>query len=822
MVTRAQLIRLGILRGGGGSGPPVDIVVNLPTTGQTQIPLAGLAAIPAGNTVTVTHGADSRIKLRLGAPTSVPSTPLPELAPGPGWNGLETDADSSPTDPSDSAAGKATAHFLSIERPCITGDFVLIIEAHHVDGIDHVKATINGGVEAISKRRTCHEVALPRGRIVRVWGYAFLIKHSAFSQDGWVNIRAEARPKNPLAAAKVIGPYILRRKTGAPWDAEIEIDPALPANGDIRQPTLRGALDRIAANASWQHVRVWTSAAVTHDLNTYRSGASSLLFTTPNNRKGRFVVEATGAGRLDIVCTHTSYVNMIANSQNVVLGKGVKIDVRRIGGCPNSPIMFHGCEIFNSDGYYEVDPVSLQPRQAPPINGVATHSLLDVYWHDQFMGPKLQARYLFNEIERIAEDAFSFPNNAVNYCCYGNELRQHSANFVRSLVDAILLVGPSGATVTSKGKLGVGDTSAVPANPNTRRLILKVGGSEIGTVRMSAESGYLLYTVDDVVAHINATYGSAGWSATATNPHYLARYLGGLLVDADDDGAYTNVPCDGAGVNVGQALAVHGDGWQAAKASNCKNVLFARNRSRSSHDIQWTFQDFDASTGPRDFLIANNACDDNRLGGSAQSQKSGHAYHASDLLNTWSHQNWLLNGEPNGNRYLPDAKCAHIGNLFARVSVTAIPEQVDVMRLEKNYIMGGPPPGAGSGVSGNVMGSGVAIILPSIASGDFTPAGDLADGTRSIMLPDGLMPYDIDGNPRATLTTPGAVENRAPVLTGKSFKLSIEWLREMGLLALTNAATPGTGLGLVTITGRNGPDETGDVVTLSASFNIVA
>jgi len=823
MATLAQLARLGMWRASVEEVmPPTDIVVVLPTTGQATVPLTTLAAIPAGNLVTVSHGADARIKLRLGEPITVPSTPLPELAPGPGWSGLESDADSSPVDPDDTDAGKATAHILSIERPCITSDFVFIVEAHHVDGIAQVKAMINGGVEAISKRRTCHEVTLPRGRVVRVWGYAFLVKHSAFSQDGWVNIRVEATPKNPLAASKVIGPYLLRRKSGSPWDAEIEIDPALPANGNVRQPTLRGALDRIAANASWQHVRVWAGANVTHDLNTYRVGSGSNLFASGVTRKGRFVVEATGSGRIDLVCTHTSYVNMYGNSQNLVLGKGVKIDVRRIGGCPSS-LMFHGCEIFNSDGYYEVNPDTLQPRLSSPINGVATHSLLDVYWHDQFLGPKLQARYLFNEVERIAEDAFTFPNNAVNYCCYGNELRQHSANLVRSLVNAMLLVGPAGSTVTSQGRLGNGDTSAVPNNSFTRRLVLKDGsGSVVATVRMSAEAGYLNYTVADVVAYINSTLGPSGWSATATNPHYLARYLGGLLVDDTDDGAYTNVPCDGAGVNVGQSLAVHGDGWQGGTATNCRNVLFVRNRSRDSHDIQWEFQDFNATTGARDFLSANNACDDNRLGGAASSQKSGHAYHASDILNTWSHQNWLLNGQANGNRYLPDAKCLHIGNLFARASITspAIPEQVDVMRFESNYLMGGSPPPPGVGVSGNAMGSGVATILPNIGTGDFTPAGDLADGTRSILLPEGLMPYDIDGNPRATLTTPGAVENRAPVLTGKSFQLSIEWLRSMGLAALTSSAAPGTGLGSVIISGKNGPDETGDLVTVSVAFEV--
>ncbi|ODU19277.1 MAG: hypothetical protein ABS87_14120 [Sphingomonas sp. SCN 67-18] len=274
------------------------------------------------------------------------------------------------------------------------------------------------------------------------------------------------------------------------------------------------------------------------------------------------------------------------------------------------------------------------------------------------------------------------------------------------------------------------------------------------------------------MATINAI--DPGLSATLIDDGRRAASVGGIgAVSATSiKGVERTIPC---------AFDQHGDMWQTATggtdANDSENVIVIANRIESD-GVQTFFLSFQASpVDGRDIFFINNAVyalNGYEPGNDAVSQAQGPQSHVCHWHNTLIGQRYTLRTDMAGwQKYTPDANCEYFGNVYREFrwdGVTPTPDNLVIIR--QNHFLEGTVP-AGAGVSNNTTGGSWNTAFPNIASGDFTPAGALAE---SLITP--AVAYDMNWSARAVLSARGAAiaasESASPEPVVSNFTIRIE------------------------------------------------
>lgn len=784
----------------------------LASTGIARVLLApGL--YPPGTPVTITNPTGSPINFRLGPPAALPTYSIAGITPHASWTGAYETWPASGTPPPTPVArevAKPTLHLLTIDREAFTGDYLIHAVAFAKGGVDFVRFTLSGGepVDVHDMHPVIVEDGTDEGTLA--WAYSVRLDYNAFPEGvfGWCDLYIEAFPTNPAFQKQQIGPFSWKRKpVGQKYDGVIKFGPSYAANGDVSQPNLRAATNRVATHpatgaGAWEHVCLEFDESHSFDLASIASGANAQIFANGRaGQRGWIDVVGRDGAVLSIVNSNAAAAqyNMRPNTEYLRYCKGVAIDVLGVAGMSATGVLgFWGCEVFSSGGVAELVTNTKTVRQSPPTNAAASGYFYGVHWRDQLSGPKsTAARVIGGRYENIAEDLFT--SNRNGYCVYGPRVSGHSANAHRSGHAAIALTysGPAAsARYSVLGNLGVGDiypSGVLSPNANACRVVLNIDGTTY-EYRASATQGYGAYNVSDIVSAINADTGTHGVAAVLLYDDWRAVQMGGL-----PQARQTNVDIKGGGGDVTVNMDIHGDLYQlglTAAAAVAENILICNIISVGAWDIQTVFLDNNTSNYMRDSAVINVVSDVGRIGGGAKSQLSGNKSHVLVWGCTLPWQELLLNPVAGSSLHVGDEHCSIVGNIS---SAMTIPSGSMTMEVQRNHQFAGAAPSpANATVKDNTTGSSAAICFPAGADLDLHGAGPLVDGT---LIGAASTPFDAEGRPRASVTAPGGLENYPLLTPGREMQIAAEWIDEGGIFAVTNDAEPGAAPGGLLLAG---------------------
>lgn len=363
-----------------------------------------------------------------------------------------------------------------------------------------------------------------------VSSYAVNLNHLLCGINGTVRIYATIVPRNPALAARVIGPFVRRRKTTL-WDRQIRIRPG--AGADVPGVTYFGA--NAALNAS---LFCRNNAVTSVDTVIYSDGEAyiwnpSIASAFDIDTGGNILFEGRNGGTITLVNTLTdAFVNFNFRTNGLQLGRDFTIDIQRIGGLtkqaayrqysllPGSQIKsISGMELPGSTGIYAGANAAKNLRITPPIGNNVFMSYGCTY-RDMYYGPKNIARSVFDIITGIGEDIYAFPSGS-SYFIYAPKVGQTVSELGRAPKTAFNLyyTGAGAATYSTSGT----------AN-GVRTLTLRVAGATVRSIVTSATTGTGIYTFADMVNDINTALGSSGWVAALVDDSFRAASIDGLTV----------------------------------------------------------------------------------------------------------------------------------------------------------------------------------------------------------------------------------------------------------------------------------------------------
>lgn len=666
----------------------------------------------------------------------VPGAPpvVSKLSPSAGWNGTAGSGfgGAYETEPTPSTGTRDRTDpampFAALEhgdREAFLSDYVISVSAFAAGGISAVRFHMEGthvDVASITARTMVGGDGVER----TMWGYHVTVDYAAFSTDGWARYYVEAIPTDPLKASRILGPFEIKRKTGASiYDATFTFGPS------GTYATFNAAVDAVRS-ASGDHYNL-----VPVESHTW----TPVTFNFARNVRG--VIDVTpGPGVTFTIAKATEgYVTVRPRVGCIRWNKGVVFDVKYIGGftsdAGHNPMWFNGCEIYSSAGQDEL-PGSTGLDTAKTMRAsylMSAQWLTEVYWHDTTRGPIYNQLVRNCRVENITEDSLSISSGLKWVLTYGNTVEHNTSSGLRDNIDAITVSysgASSTATVSTAGNV---DTSG-------RTFILRENGTVVKTIAISTTVGSGVYTMDDLVASIAA---QAGWTATTVNNDRRAASIGGVP-------GVTNLNAKSVTATVGAGFDVHSDTFQLPASAHSENFQVINNICWDLAQNQYFFPS--VQTSPYDLCdgcFINNA---GSLGidiSGSKSQYSGPHSHIISWFNTLVGEDLVLRADANYLRWVPDGNCSFYGNVYQRMEYSGASAPSDVVEIAYNHIIDGAPP-AGALVANNTTGGTSTGLFVDHPAGDFTPKGALLTD----LIPSRIL-FDAKGVPRGANTVKGAV-----------------------------------------------------------------
>lgn len=664
----------------------------------------------------------------------VPVPPPEKLAPSAGWTGIEGSGfgggyETEPTPSTGTRARTDPAMPVTAlehgDREAFLSDYVISASAFSSGGVSAVRFHMEGkhvDVTAITPRTIIGGDGVEH----TIWGYHATVDHAAFTANGWARYYVEAIPTDPLKASRIIGPFGIKRKTGASiYDATFTFGPG------GTYATFNAAIDAVRS-ATGDHYNLIPTESHTWTPTT-------LNFT----RNVQGIVDVTPAPGVvfSISKATEGYATVRLRVGCVRWNKGVVFDVKYIGGFTSEvghyPMWFNGCELFSSAGQDELGG-STGLDNAKTMRTAYLMSaqwLTEVYWHDTLRGPIYNQLTRNCRIKNITEDSLSISSGLKWVLTYGSTVEHNTATGLRNNIDAITATYSGAATTATVSTTGTVDTSG-------RSLQLKEDGATVKTIAMSTTAGSGIYTMDDIVASI-AT--QAGWTATVVNNDRRAASIGGVS-------NVTNVNAKGIAAVIGAGFDVHGDVFQLPAASHSENFQIINNICWDLTQNQFFFLSAQTSPGELcDGCFINNAGSLGVAISGSKSQYSGPHSHVISWFNTLAGEDLVLRADATYLGWKPDANCSFYGNVYQRMGYTGGVAVSDIVEIAYNHIMDGAPP-AGALVANNSTGGTNTSLLVDHPVGDFTPKGSLLTD----LIPRRIL-FDAKGIQRGANTTKGAV-----------------------------------------------------------------
>jgi len=120
-------------------------------------------------------------------PTPTPGT-IGVMTPGSGWSGATAQPANVGTSSTSGYTAEAIAHWDTVPMQSFTGSLTVGVDAFHVNGIDHVAFSVNGGAWVNATQMTLNPIS-------NVWEYNATL-NAASCTDGQVEVRAVVYPKD--------------------------------------------------------------------------------------------------------------------------------------------------------------------------------------------------------------------------------------------------------------------------------------------------------------------------------------------------------------------------------------------------------------------------------------------------------------------------------------------------------------------------------------------------------------------------------------------------------------------------------------------------
>lgn len=696
---------------------------------------------------------------------------IPNLAPSSLYNGTEA-AGFDPTgvsalvEPTPSGfrttsdPGKPACGFLFPEREAFVSDRIVSLQALADGGIQNVRWVCEGGYADVN-RCTAIQITGYDGQTYVQWGYHVNLDHSAWPVSGWSRLYAIVTPNDPSMNPRIIGPYLIKRKTGSYYDATLNVGSGqtyTTLNAAIAQAGTWCKANGVGGGLGYEHVRIKPVGNLTYDVTSSTSLAGGW----------------TNKGNVDLSCDpgNSLLINKATDGQidqfgfdfeGMRFGSGVKIDCAGLGivfaaysaVADRRRPAFLGCEIYNSRGPYDLGGqygflAEKTSRTDGGITGSSTPGgiFCEVYFHDMHIGP-VSAQLLRNTVvENCTQDQLrgcdkSYDADIKWTAWYGVTLDNPTLTYWDTEIDAISLTcSEANVTVEASGYVNV-----------SRQLVFKRGGSPAYTTTISFTgtrtgggggsgtwAGDGTYTMAQLVSAINARAladspgtGISGVTATLLDDTRRAATIG-------SHPAMGVTALSGTPVNIKSRFDIHGDVFQN-QGADIENMSVVNLKVLNSMGQHW-FNDADTSC---DLLTANMVCcfPTLQVGLSREINPCSHVGH---MHATFLNQNFYLSTPS----YTADANCAMRGGVYTAITYESATTR-DNLKITGNRLIGGTTPG-GAGVSGNTTGGSIATLFADALGGDITPVGALLTSKTAT-----LVPFDVDGVARGTsLTSPGA------------------------------------------------------------------
>lgn len=549
------------------------------------------------------------------------------------------------------------------------------------------------------------------------------------NRTGVAHLFIEAIPADATMQPRVLGPFPFSLST-ALHDVEIEVAPSLPVIVGQRYQALGPALAYVRSQAS-KNPRITITQPGTYDFLNAGFG-----FYQP---QGYVTIEATAPVFLGHKTQKASDTAALVRP-NIdgfwFKGPNVTLDFRYMlqlyNEQGNRKHVFDGCVLTNTDGRDSYWRKSVRP--IVPVRGRnyyldCTVTEMDNATANAFLARGVVFDTTYGDIGQGAQ------------AIIGCKTVDHTAEFFATDLDALIVQGPAGATLSAAGA----------HNAATRDFTARVNGVTVGTYQAkSSDTAFQAndnYHVAQVVNWINTL---PGWAATLLDDTRRAVVIS---TRGSAGQGFTNLDVSSPQTLV-TMFDVHADFYQQPinDAVGSENVLIYGNIG-----VNWTGQVMlpgGRNPAARDMFFINNAFYTNPDNSTPYAVNSAFFSQFSRAVqshvvfahNTLANQGVLLRDDIELNQ---DSYCLLANNSIRSMRWNGT--QVGTAVITGNHVHAGvnnPPQGA----TGTTQGGDESSLYVNAAAGDFAPTGSLLQNLKAP-----IFDVDINGIGRGELAPAGSI-----------------------------------------------------------------
>lgn len=738
----------------------------------------------------------------------VPPTPSPPPPPGAanlwpatGFNAIDDASGFGANDPFVSLTGpvsqptpsafrtqtdppRPTLTYAEDEREVFTSDLAITVFSYAIGGVAKVRGICNGNFADVltmtartRKGRTNadFEGISWDGNDHPSWGYQFNLKHANFDVDGWARLYFISWANDPLMLPRVIGPILVKRKTGAHYDATLLFGAGQPYADTNAAINAAGTMCKsVAAGGSgYEHIRLQPVGAITYDTTT-----AAPSFVAYTNKGQVDIVADSGNTWLLNKATDGAVAQFGFDFEGMRWGPGCRLDYAAFSTLyaaytpANNRRAFTlmGAEVFDSHGKYDLTgwyghAAEKDPRQDGGISGsTGGWRCMEVNWHDMPIGPKYTKLIRNTTVTDSTQDQLNQTDKNTHALPWTHIENVKVIGFTLAYwdleINAIHFTFSDGSdTLTIEPDAG---------QIGHRQYIFKRNGSVVANIPLVdnnlGTSDGTTFTPDgpgshDVSAWVTALNAKAGSDGAGVGLHGLvattldntrrAGYLGQKTWT-------TPISITAGGVNLVTVFDIHGDLSQDASGET-ENVNVIN--LRAPHCAGQAFHVDGSGVCDRAWINCFVSYDIPQQG---YSHAQGHNSHQSfvhltminQTIDFLTNQSSLSPSDQAKYNFTADAWCEYGGCILSGGAVVNAIQYAsspvrDDLKIRDNFITTGALPG-GAGVSNNFTGTAYSALLVDALNNDPTPKG-LAVSTKVLA----RVPFDINGLARGATTSAG-------------------------------------------------------------------